>query len=163
MRSSRRTRRVISTGAVVLPGAMPTATIRPPSRIMAIESQVRKASLVPVVSDFLFPDAKRVIRELAHLNAVHDVFLLMADVRFAYEVPAVSDGWVEVFDVESARTRVLSRREIRRLAERVGQWQDEIAELARSAGLDLVRVGLDRWEMETTLVEFTAERRLRKM
>jgi len=131
--------------------------------IMAIESQVRKASLVPVVSDFLFPDAKRVIRELAHLNAVHDVFLLMADVRFAYEVPAVSDGWVEVFDVESARTRVLSRREIRRLAERVGQWQDEIAELARSAGLDLVRVGLDRWEMETTLVEFTAERRLRKM
>lgn len=131
--------------------------------IMAIESQVRKASLVPVVSDFLFPDAKRVIGELAHLNAVHDVFLLMADVRFAYEVPAVSDGWVEVFDVESGRTRVLSRREMRRLAERVGQWQDEIAALARDAGLDLVRVGLDRWEMETTLVEFTAERRLRKM
>ena len=25
-----------------------------------------------------------------------------------------------------------------------------------------VRVGLDRWEMETTLVEFVAERRLRK-
>jgi hypothetical protein len=25
-----------------------------------------------------------------------------------------------------------------------------------------VRVGLDRWEMETALVEFTAERRLRK-
>jgi hypothetical protein len=24
-------------------------------------------------------------------------------------------------------------------------------------------VGLDRWEMETTLVEFTAERRLRKI
>jgi len=24
-------------------------------------------------------------------------------------------------------------------------------------------VGLDRWEMETALVEFTAERRLRKM
>jgi hypothetical protein len=130
---------------------------------MGIESQVRKASLVPVVSDFLFPDAKRVIGELAHLNAVHDVFLVMADVRFAYEVPAVSDGWVEVYDVESARTRVLSRREMRRLAERVGQWQDEIAELARGAGLDLVRVGLDRWEMETTLVEFTAERRLRKM
>jgi len=131
--------------------------------IMAIESQVRKASLVPVVSDFLFPDAKRVIGELSHLNAVHDVFLLMADVRFAYEMPSVSDGWVDVFDVESGRSRVLSRRELRRLAARVGEWQDEIERLARDADLDLVRVGLDRWEMETTLVEFTAERRLRKM
>ena len=131
--------------------------------IMAIESQVRKASLVPVISDFLFPDAKRVIRELAHLNAVHDVFLLMADVRFAYEMPGVSDGWMEVVDVESGRSRVLSRREMRQLAARVGEWQDEIALLARDARLDLVRVGLDRWEMETTLVEFTAERRLRKM
>jgi len=131
--------------------------------IMAIESQVRKASLVPVISDFLFPDAKRVIGELAHLNAIHDVFLLMADVRFAYEMPGGSDGWFEVFDVESGRSRVLSRREMRRLAVRVGEWQDEITRLARDARLDLVRVGLDRWEMETTLVEFTAERRLRKI
>jgi uncharacterized protein (DUF58 family) len=131
--------------------------------IVAIQSQVRKASLVPVVSDFLFPDAKRVIGDLAHLNAVHDIVLLMADVRFAYEMPAVSDGWVEVFDVESGRSRVLSRRELRRLGTRIVEWQDEIERLARSAGLDLVRVGLDRWEMETTLVEFTAERRLRKM
>jgi uncharacterized protein (DUF58 family) len=131
--------------------------------IMAIESQVRKTSLVPVISDFLFPDAKRVIRELSHLNAKHDVFLLMADVRFAYEMPGVSDGWMEVVDVESGRSRVLSRRELRRLAARVGEWQDDIALLARDADLDLVRVGLDRWEMETTLVEFTAERRLRKM
>ena len=131
--------------------------------ILAIESQVRKASLVPVVSDFLFPDAKRVIGELAHLNAVHDVFLLMADVRFAYEMPALSDGWIDVFDVESGRSRVLSRRELRRLGERVNEWQDDVARLARDAGLDLVRVGLDRWEMENTLVEFTAERRLRKM
>ena len=131
--------------------------------IMAIESQVRKASLVPVVSDFLFPDAKRVIGELSHLNDIHDVFLLMADVRFAYELPAMADGWVEVFDVESARSRVLSRREVRRLAARVVEWQDEIERLARDADLDIVRVGLDRWEMETTLVEFTAERRLRKM
>ena len=131
--------------------------------VMAIESQVRKASLVPVVSDFLFPDAKRLIGELSHLNAVHDVFLLMADVRFAYEVPSLSDGWVEVFDVESGRSCVLSRREMRQLAVRVGEWQNGIEQLARDAGLDLVRVGLDRWEMETTLVEFTAERRLRKM
>lgn len=140
---------------------------RDPERVQdivaAIESQVRKASLVPVISDFLFADANALIRQLSHLNAVHDIFLLMADVRFAYEVPSVSDGWVEVFDVESGRVRVLSRREMRRLAARIGEWQDEIERLARDADLDIVRVGLDRWEMETALVKFTAERRLRKM
>jgi len=140
---------------------------RDPERVQdivaAIESQVRKASLVPVISDFLFADADVLIRQLSHLNAVHDIFLLMADVRFAYEVPSVSDGWVEVFDVESGRVRVLSRREMRRLAARIGEWQDEIERLARDADLDIVRVGLDRWEMETALVKFTAERRLRKM
>jgi uncharacterized protein (DUF58 family) len=131
--------------------------------IVAIESQLRKASLVPVISDFLFPDADRLVRELSLLNAVHDVILLMADVRFAYELPSVSDGWIEAYDVESGQTRVLSRRELRRLAGRVGAWQDRIEALARDAGLDVVRVGLDRWQMETALVEFTAERRLRKM
>jgi len=128
----------------------------------AIEGQLRRASLVPVISDFLFHDADRVVRELALLNAVHDVFVLMADVGFAYDLPAVSDGWVEAFDVETGRTRVLSRRELSKLAGRVREWQDGVARQARDAGLDVVRVGLDRWEMETALVEFTAERRLRK-
>jgi uncharacterized protein (DUF58 family) len=131
--------------------------------ILAVESQVRKSSLVPVISDFLFPDAERLIRELALLNAVHDVFLLLADVRFAYRFPTISDGWIEAYDVEDGRTRVLSRRELGRLADRVGAWQDRVEALARENGLDVVRVGLDRWEMETALVEFTAERRLRKM
>jgi hypothetical protein len=35
--------------------------------------------------------------------------------------------------------------------------------VARDADLDLVRVGLDRWQMETTLAQFASERRLRKM
>src|SRR6187549_3580994 len=131
--------------------------------IIAIESQLRKSSLVPVISDFLFPDADRLVKELSLLNAVHDVFLLMADVGFAYQLPSVSDGWIEAYDVESGRTRVLSRRELQRLAARVEAWQDRIEKLAREAGLDVVRVGLDRWQMETALVEFTAERRLRKM
>ena len=140
---------------------------REPERVQdivsAIESQVRKSSLVPVISDFLFADANALIGQLSQLNAVHDIVLLMADVRFAYEVPSVSDGWMEVFDVESGRTRVLSRREMRRLATRISEWQDEIERLARDSDLDIVRVGLDRWEMETALVKFTAERRLRKM
>jgi uncharacterized protein (DUF58 family) len=128
-----------------------------------IASHLRRTSLVPVISDFLFPDAPRIIRDLSRLNAVHDVFLVIADARYAYELPGVSAGWVEAMDVETGQTRVFSRRELKRLATRVDEWQQEIMRLARDADLDVVRVGLDRWEMETTLVEFAAERRLRKM
>jgi hypothetical protein len=128
----------------------------------SIEGHLRKTSLVPVISDFLFADAQRVINELSLLNGMHDVFLMMADVRFAYELPAASAGWIETFDVETGSTRVVSRRELARLASRVEQWQNQVMGMARDADLDIVRVGLDRWEMETTLVEFVRERRLRK-
>ena len=125
---------------------------------------MRKTSLVPIISDFLFADASRFIKELSLLNATHDVFLMMVDGRFAYQLPApVSAGWIDIFDIETGRTRVVSRGEFQRLGARVEEWQAEICRMARDAGLDIVRVGLDRWEMETVLVEFVAERRLRKM
>jgi uncharacterized protein (DUF58 family) len=128
-----------------------------------IESHLRKTSMVPVISDFLFADAPRVIHELSMLNTVHDVFLMMADVRFAYQLPTASAGWIETFDIETGKTRILSRREFSRLAARVEEWQEEIMRLARNEDMDILRVGLDRWEMETTLVQFVRERRLRKM
>ena len=131
--------------------------------VTSIEGHLRRAAVVPVISDFLFSGAKAFIDELALVDAVHDVFLMMADVRFAYEMPRVSDGWIEAFDVETGRTGVFSRREIGRLGRRANDWQADIERHARDAGIDVVRVGLDRWEMETALVEFTAERRLRKM
>jgi uncharacterized protein (DUF58 family) len=129
----------------------------------AIEGHLRRTSLVPVISDFLFADAPRVIAELALLNGLHDVFLIMADVRFAFELPTASAGWIETFDIETGGTRIVSRREFARLAARVEEWQEQVARVARDNDLDLVKVGLDRWEMETTLVEFARERRLRKM
>ena len=128
----------------------------------AIEGHLRKTSMVPVISDFLFADVPRVIKELSLLNGMHDVFLMMVDVRFAYRLPPTSAGWIETFDVETGGTRVVSRREFGRLVSRIEEWQDHVMRLARDADLDLVRVGLDRWEMETTLVEFVRERRLRK-
>ena len=128
-----------------------------------IASHLRRTSLVPVISDFLFPDAARIITELARLNALHDVFLVIADARYAYELPGVTAGWVEAVDIETGQMRVFSRRELKRLASRVDEWQQDVMRLARDADLDVVRVGLDRWEMETTLVEFAAERRLRKV
>jgi uncharacterized protein (DUF58 family) len=128
-----------------------------------IAAQLRRTSLVPVISDFLFADAERVIAELSRLNAVHDVFLIMVDVRFAYDLPDIGAGWIEIFDVETGTTRILSRRELRRLAVRIEQWQEHLQRLARDVDLDIVRVGLDRREMETALVNLVAERRLRKL
>ena len=127
-----------------------------------IEGHLRKTSMVPVISDFLLPDIERVIKELSHISGMHDVFLIMADVRFAYQLPSASAGWIETFDIETGATRIVSRRELARMAERVDEWQAHVGELARDNDLDLVRVGLDRWEMETTLIEFARERKLRK-
>jgi len=127
-----------------------------------IEGHLRKTSMVPVISDFLLPDVERVIKELSLISGMHDVFLMMADVRFAFQLPSASAGWIETFDVETGGTRVVSRREFARMGERIEQWQQHVVALARDNDLDLVRVGLDRWEMETTLIEFARERRLRK-
>jgi uncharacterized protein (DUF58 family) len=128
----------------------------------AIESQLRTTSLVPVISDFLFADAPRMVGELSRLNALHDVFLIMVDVGFAYQLPVRSAGWIEAIDVETGRIEILSQREFNRFATRVEAWQEQVAQLARGLDLDVVRIGLDRWQMETTLVEFLRERRLRK-
>jgi uncharacterized protein (DUF58 family) len=128
-----------------------------------IESHLRKTSFVPVISDFLFVDAPRVLRELSLLNAVHDVLLIMVDARSAYQLPAVSAGWIETFDIETGRTRVVSRREFNRLADRIGEWQEQIIRMARDAALDIACVGADRWQMQTALVELFVERRLRKL
>jgi uncharacterized protein (DUF58 family) len=128
-----------------------------------IATHLRRTALVPVISDFLFADAERVISALSRLNAFHDVFLIVVDVRFAYDLPDIRAGWIEIFDVETGDTRILSRRELQQLMSRIGEWKEHIERLARDADLDSVRVGLDRWEMETTLVNFVAERRLRKL
>src|SRR6267154_396631 len=50
--------------------------------VATIESHLRKTSLVPVISDFLFANAAEIIKELSILNAAHDVFLMMVDARF---------------------------------------------------------------------------------
>src|SRR5690242_481305 len=127
-----------------------------------IEGHLRKTSMVPVISDFLLPDVERVIKELSHVSGMHDVFLVMADVRFAYQLPRASAGWIETFDIETGATCVVSRREFARMGARIEEWQAHVARLARDNDLDIVRVGLDRWEMETTLIEFARERKLRK-
>lgn len=127
-----------------------------------ISGFMRKTSMIPVISDFLFEEADEIVRELERLNTVHDVFLVVVDASFTYDVPRVSSGWVEMQDVETGRTRVVSRREARRMAARVQGWQDEIARSARRGGLDVIRLGLDETQFDIALMEFVVQRRLRR-
>jgi hypothetical protein len=74
----------------------------------------------------------------------------------------VSAGWVEAFDVETGRSRVMSRGTLRALAGRAREWQDNVQQTAKHAGMDVLRLGLDEVENAVSLSEFVAERRLRK-
>jgi uncharacterized protein (DUF58 family) len=132
------------------------------SVVGTIGAFMRKTSLVPVVSDFLFDDAEDFVRELGQLNSLHDVFLALVDASFAFEVPDVSAAWVQARDVETGRSRVMSRREARRLAGRVREWQDRLALHARRTGLDVVRLGPDPAQFDLALAEFVIQRRLRR-
>jgi uncharacterized protein (DUF58 family) len=122
----------------------------------------RSTSLVPFVSDFLFEQPLDVVRELALLNTVHDVFIVLIDSAFAFTMPGVSSGWVELEDAETGATRTVSRRAFAALGARVREWQDRVEQAARDADLDVVRIGLDADRDEMALTEFVAERRLRK-
>jgi hypothetical protein len=115
-----------------------------------------------VISDFLFDDTGEVLRELSLLNNTHDVFLVMVDSTFAFDLPSLSAAWIETVDVETGESRMLGRRAARRLAARVREWQDGVERAAKDAGLDVVRIGLDSVQSDIALGEFVAERRLRK-
>lgn len=122
----------------------------------------RKTAMMPVISDFLFDEAPDLLRELRQVNNVHDVFVMIVDASFAFELPRVSAGWIEVYDVETGRTRMMSRRELAKQSERVRAWQDEIARQAKDNDLDVVRLSLDQVKFDVALVEWVAERRLRR-
>jgi uncharacterized protein (DUF58 family) len=128
----------------------------------AIAGFMRKTSLIPVISDFLFEGTDALLRELAHLNSTHDVFLILIDAAFAFEVPKISAGWVEAFDVETGRSRVMSRGALRQMAGRVRDWQDGVERAAKDAGLDVLRLSLDQMQSVVAITEFVMERRLRK-
>ena len=123
---------------------------------------LRKTTLIPVISDFLFEDARSLLSELAQLNSSHDVFLVLIEASFAFELPKISAGWVEAYDVETGRSRVVSRGALARTASRVREWQDEVERDAKELGLDVLRLGLDTGASAVALTEFVVERRLRK-
>jgi uncharacterized protein (DUF58 family) len=130
---------------------------------MSLAGFMRKTSMVPVISDFLFDDPGNVLKELGQLNSVHDVFIILIDSAFAFDLPPISAGWIEAFDVETGHSRVMSRHALRALSTRTRSWQDEVARMAKQNDLDVLRIGVDERQTAIALSEFIAERRLRKV
>ena len=124
---------------------------------------MRRTALIPFVSDFLFADPPGVMKELSLLNSSHDVFVVLIDAAFAFELPSTSAAWIDTFDVETGRSRIMSRAAMARMADRVRGWQDGVAQAAKDADIDLVKVGVDHTTSDVALAEFVAERRLRKV
>jgi uncharacterized protein (DUF58 family) len=129
---------------------------------MTLASVMRKTSMVPVISDFLFDNAGAVMKELSLLNAMHDVFIVLIDSAFAFELPSISAGWIEAFDVETGKSNVMSRGALRSLSAKTRSWQDEVARMAKAEDLDVLRIGVDEMQTAIAMSEFIAERRLRK-
>jgi uncharacterized protein (DUF58 family) len=127
-----------------------------------LSGYLRNPALMVVISDFLIEDPEITLRELSLVRATHDLFLIMVDSAFAFEAPALSSGWIDTVDVETGRTRTLSRHALTELAERARDWQANVKRLAKDADLDVVTVGLDDTKSDIELSEFVAERRLRK-
>ena len=136
---------------------------RATSLSMTLAGFMRKTSMVPVISDFLFDNPGGVLEELAQLNSVHDVFIVLIDSAFAFELPPVSAGWIEAFDVETGRARVMSRGSLRALSAKTRVWQDDVAREAKARNMDVLRIGVDDLETAIAMSEFIAERRLRKV
>ncbi len=127
-----------------------------------IGGHLRRTTLVPVISDFLFEDAAERLKEIAELNSLHDVVIVMIDSAFAFELPDVSAGWISAFDVETGETRLMSRRELRNLPVRVRAWQDDLERQAHERNLDVLRLDVDSTKSLPALLEFVMVRRLRK-
>jgi uncharacterized protein (DUF58 family) len=130
---------------------------------MSLAGFMRKTSMIPVISDFLFDNPGDVLKELGQLNSTHDVFIVLIDSAFAFELPSISAGWIEAFDVETGRARVMSRGTMGALARRTRAWQDEVARAAKGFDMDVLRIGVDEHETAIAMSEFIAERRLRKV
>ncbi len=130
---------------------------------MSLAGFMRKTSMVPVISDFLFDDPGEILAELGQLNSVHDVFIVLIDSAFAFDLPPVSAGWIEAFDVETGQARVMSRGSLRALSARTRAWQDDVTRQAKEVGMDVLRIGVDDQQTTIAMSEFIAERRLRKV
>ncbi len=125
------------------------------------EGALKRPGVIAVVSDFLSDTASACIEDLRSLQGRHDIFLVVVDATDVFRMPDLKTGWVRCQDAESGSIVVLSGQEIRRLVERVQQYQSDIIGQAQRFGLDPVRVKGSVQEIADQLAEFFDQRQVR--
>lgn len=123
---------------------------------------LRRPAMIPVVSDFLFEDASDFIKEISNIKSRHDLFLIVTEASFLFDLPKMSDGWVECLDIESGKTMLLSRKEFMRMSERALDYQETVIQRARLAGLEVLKAGKDKNKFYYDFTEFFFNRRTRR-
>lgn len=123
---------------------------------------LRKISVVPVISDFLFEDYEKLLDEIQMLHSTHDAFVVLIDSSYAFELPALSDGWMEGMDVETGKSQLFSTADVTRIGASVSHWQDGVELAAKERGLEVFRVNSDSDRFHTEAIRFLANRRMKK-
>jgi uncharacterized protein (DUF58 family) len=143
---------------------MPVMTARLGNERLAdtIAGELRRTSLIVVASDFLFPDVFTTLDELTELKQPHDLFLVMADSAFAFELPTLSAGWVGCEDGETGARVALSNAQVRDLPRVVRRHQDAVVDFAERLDLEVLRILPDVEPFQSSVVDFFLERRLRR-
>ena len=127
-----------------------------------IGGHLRRTTLLPVISDFLFEDASERIKETRRAQLGPRCVSRDDRQRVRLRAARRVGGMDQAFDVETGESRLMSRRELRALAARVRAWQDELEREAHERGLDVLRIGVDQEQSLPALLEFVMVRRLRK-
>lgn len=130
--------------------------------IRKISGHLKRTSMVPVISDFLFDDSSNFISCLANIKSRHDLFIIMIDCSFLFDLPDVSSGWIECLDSENGRKTILSRNEFRKMSQRVIGYQNDMVDKIKKSGIEVIITGPDKNEFYNNMTEFFFNRRTKR-
>jgi uncharacterized protein (DUF58 family) len=131
--------------------------------VSLVSGILKRPGIAVVISDFLFPDAQVLAREMGSLESEgHDVCMLMTDSASAFALPDSSSGWIVGADVETGAQSTFSRREIEALGAKARAWQESVRKAAEKAGIDTLILPGDRSMLSAELFAFFSERRSSK-
>lgn len=133
------------------------------SAAQVIGGCLKRPGLVPIISDFLFPEALATVESFRHLKAKHDVLVLVIDSSFIFDLPAMAEGWVRVADVESGHQVVVSRRRLNGLVNEIRQYQKAVVKTAKDLGLSALLLSADKDQLRWQLMDFFLNRKQSKI
>lgn len=126
-----------------------------------LRAHLKLFSVMPFISDFIFPQAEeKIICALKSLSSRHDVFVILVETDFTFDLPDSGDGWIKCFDIESKQARSYSRKELLAISQKVRDYQCFMEDRLKSEGIDVLRAGRELTDFQRNLTEFFARRRI---